>query len=105
MILKIATPQFAGWAFYDNVEDLHCTNNAEIDLFTRSSVVNTRVKNDGGGESASFFHLAEMENQQGPPAAKGLFMTFYRDDKPYEVWANTQVYLLNDNGRTIERLI
>lgn len=35
---------------------------------------------------------------------EGLFLTFYEDGQPTEVFTNNECYLMNDSGKTIEVL-
>lgn len=105
MILKIkATDPNAAesWRFFDGVRDLHYSIFNEIGKMNDSlkpQMVVVEGKENGDVQQIWFM---------GPdnPVEKKIFLSFHSDlTGPTEIYCNTQCYLLNDLGKTIEKLI
>jgi hypothetical protein len=94
MILKIKAKEVdtqakEAWRLFDGIEDLHY------------SVYDEPVK-----QTAVEVGVMELDFITMKPASGVLlFCLFTIGSRTVHIWCNTEAYLLNDNGKTIERLI
>lgn len=101
MILKIKnpSPNAHSWRIIDNVRNLHYS----AEPFQDETTTRNKIYADGREESAEReFYLIERVGN-GFPDDMMLFMSF-DDGAAKEIYADTQVFLMNDEGRNIERL-
>lgn len=102
MILKVRTnvdnnlcPK-ESWRFYDGVEGLHYS------IYPSESTFFEESKNWGVPSDVQTIELCELK----PVDGEILFAAFNSAATgPVHLFCNTTCYLLNDNGRTIEKLI
>lgn len=105
MILKVRTddgtsiddvPVKHSWRLYDGVEELHYT------LYGSEKLLDSKYVQWGKPED-----VQEIWHTHPKPAdGEILFAAFYTQTQgAVHLFVNTECYLLNDNGRTIERLI
>jgi len=95
MILKIKTANeeaAESWRFYEGVSNLHYSL-----YYNEPAVENTVVSDE----------VQEIDHRdQSKVGRQFVECCFYSDSTgPAHVRANTAVYLLNDSGKTIERII
>lgn len=97
MILKVEHKN--GWHFYDNVRSLYSRqlDNDQIQEMMKLCGV---IEETGDIEeiSTAYYFDKECEDQI-------LYASFIHNGGKYELYAGRAVYLLNDSGKTIERLI
>ena len=99
MILKIRTSNAEtdnSYRFFDGVQGLHY-NILDAEVYARRPTENSPVPE---GVQRLFFWDDQM------PPWKVAELSFHSEmTGPTEITANTRVYLLNDDGKTIEKLI
>jgi len=112
MILKIKmTDKSDGWFIYDNAGNVAYSRHPEIKSFFRDSMGKDAPLNEVGyvdgtdlnRTQGSFFSFTGPASEKSPPEP-GWFISFSRGVETFEFWGDTEVYMLNDNGKTIERI-
>ncbi len=103
MIIKIATDNTGGWQFHDNAE------NVLVHQMPRALIVDSRVEPIPGGRSS--YHYPFLKDPSictavTPPGEQELITVvgFESKNNFYSIYTDYPVYLLNDSGKTIERL-
>lgn len=97
MILKVramADEIEQSWRYFDNINGVHWTK------------FHTRPPKDLPVDGVQYLWF--MLPLSWPTEANRdiLMVSFFSEATgPVEIWSETEVYLLNDNGKTIERLI
>lgn len=96
MILKVramADGLEQSWRYFDNINGVHWTK------------FPTRPPKDSPVEDVQYVWF--MLPATWPKADTGILMVSFFSEAtgPVELWSETEAYLLNDNGKTIERLI
>lgn len=107
MIIKIKTPGEDNWRFYDNAR---AVQSAEIDKNSVPQIVDhgTPVdENNNFGFLDGDVWTEVIMNPQIPDSGKVTLISFETtglEADHVNLYTNSTVYLLNDNGKTIERL-
>jgi hypothetical protein len=89
------------WRFYDNARAVHYAS------CHQSDVPKVDVMSDEENCGVSFDADGVLyENMLDPETMDSgcIRISFLDDQNPRELYVNRETYLLNDNGRTIERL-
>jgi len=104
MILKFALPQ-GGWKFIDKIEDV-TTKYPSINEYN-----NSELGYKGFNEAFLFWHkinekdgdisLKEIEEKN---TVSVVLVYFWREKQYFSYLLDTMAYLLNDEGKTIERI-
>lgn len=110
MIVKIATE--SGWKYSDNVKDFYVENvtvqkcNEENKAYSYTNLVNHETKKalaDGIDGAFQRTVKAKSAMTRGNVQLKELFLG--GRDNGSEIWLiDTEVFLMNDEGKTIERI-
>lgn len=112
MIIKIKqTNKSDGWFIYDNAEGVAYSRHPEIKAFfhdsmgkdTEENVVGYVDGTDLNHTQGSFFNYTGPESERIQPEP-GWYLSFQKGCEQFEFWGDTEVYMLNDNGKTIERI-
>jgi len=95
MILKIEVPEVRNkWVFYDHVKQL-----------TISKGLWTKEKFKKEWEAKEFhLHTNAVYTDETLEASMSLACFIVGEKEEKVIWFNTEAYLLNDEGKTIERL-
>ena len=110
MIVKIKqTNKSDGWFIFDNAEGVAYSRHPNARAFFHDSMGCEAPINEVGyvGDDlhrtqGSFFDRTEVS--QGEPSLCGWYISFDKGPETFEFWGDTDIYLLNDNGKTIERI-
>ena len=109
MIIKIKQVNKSdGWFIYDNAEGVAYSRHPDIRPFFEGSMGKDAPYNvvayDGEDlhrTQGSFFNQIPLS--EGTPEP-GWYLSFCKDVETFEFWGDTEIYLLNDNGKTLERI-
>lgn len=110
MIIKIKQANRSdGWFIYDNAEGVAYSRHPDAGAFFRDSMgadaqinVVGYVGDDLNRTQGSFFDRSTVSTSE--PDTAGWYLSFGKGTETYEFWGDTDVYLLNDAGKTIERI-
>ena len=115
MIIKIKAPMNSdGWFIYDNAEGVFFSRHQDAlaffrDSFGADSPINIEAfhEDNPNATSGSFFDLSDVVPQPLDvpyTPIEGWHITFRIGTRLCEFFGNTETYMLNDNGKTIERI-
>lgn len=107
MIIKLKAPMKSdGWFIYDNAQDVFYSRHPQIGAFWNDTMGTAAERNVIAFDSenphkqiGSFFEYVTG------PDGQGWHITFHKGEVgTFEFFGDTEAYLLNDAGKTIERL-
>jgi hypothetical protein len=104
MILKIA---YDGWKFIDNIKEPHIRFYQKSDetlVWDEAFLLHHDVMIEGSSDKPDRrvgFRAKEVMNEPLPGI---LSVSYLKDGQYYKIMTDCTVYLMNDEGKTIERL-
>lgn len=102
MIIKIKTNGEDEWRFYDDAREVQKGTIAESSIPKLDNIQPDTW--NYGFDTDSGIHEEVMINASMPTHEHVALITFITHDRATNLYTNSTVYLLNDNGKTIERL-
>jgi hypothetical protein len=113
MIIKIRSAHNTdGWFIFDNADSVFFSRHPVIKSFFADSMGQDATHNViatddvTGRKQGSFFLVGGVPPRVlgDPCSSEGWFVSFEHKGCHVELWGDTEAYMLNDSGKTIERI-